>query len=599
MNTTKVEKKAVSVVRDRINRIEYFEDHIPDGDKGLLLDGHITIFRDDSGKKSSFVGNISTQVKGTETIKDLSKENIGYDVSVEDLKGFQKIGGNLFFVVAIKGEKTRIYYIAFTPVRLAILLSNCENQGHKRVNMLALPDKDDLVYSIVSTAYEDIKKQSSFSANSMISIDELSGAKDIVSVKASVQGLKSSSVQGIDLFLQNDVYLYAQKKGIKIQIPVMIDPKGFHVIEKVPCEVTVNGHNFYNEIQKTMSRKKTTITVGDCLSFDLNDDSKNNSKMTFRSSDLLSKQIKDYKFIIAAIDNGGFEISGGRINLEIKEQDRVNVEHYRSRLELLIDTEKLLKKLNVKKELDTSKITEKDNQWLPYILKSVLDEEEVVLPNKELPVHALFTLGNITLLLVIAPVKGKERTYRLYDFFHSNLIFAYDKVETNERIPTSMYCALSISEYCNVDNIDYENIAEDFRKIYNTITTDMEWGLNRVMLCLLQAYDTTKMNEQLKAAEELSNLEYELFNDNSTVALLNKLQIVKRKRDLTDEEALSLYKIVESSDETKQCKIGAYILLEDDVAALSHIKSLSKEEKDFFLEYPICNLLTSRRESNG
>ncbi len=589
-NTSWVERKAVVAVKDRLMRIKMLEDHIPEGDKEVLLDGHITVYSDDSGKKAAVIGNISTQVKGTEKIADITQNSIKYDVDVEDLKGFKKMGGVLYFVVAIQENRTKIYFTAFTPVSLTILLSTCSEQTTKRITMFALPENDDILYSNICTAFFDMKRQASFSVENMIPIEELDSEHGIDSINFSLEGVRAGVDLGSELFANSDIYLYARTKDRKISIPVIADPSGFRILEKRTGIVTVQDRVYYDTVQKISSRAGTIFKIGDSLSFQLKDEKKQKIHINFKPSNWLSRQIIDYNFMIDALKNGGFEINGIALPLDIREKEEEVIHSFEQRLEILHKVKDLLTKLNVHKDLDVSKITEKDNKWLAYILKSIVDGEEIVVKNNNLSVHGLFSLGNLNLLLVISPIKGKEFTYRLYDFFDSNLVYAYDK-ENGEKVPVSMYCVLNGSDFCKVDNINYCNIAEDFRRIYNTITKDIWFGLNKVMLCLLKAYDESKMQEQLQAAEDLSKLEYELLGDRPIISKLNQIQIAKRQRKLNGEEIKILCDIIENKETDIFVRIGAHILLDNETSAWAYINELNAEDKTVFMEYPIWNFM--------
>ncbi len=75
------------------------------------------------------------------------------------------------------------------------------------------------------------------------------------------------------------------------------------------------------------------------------------------------------------------------------------------------------------------------------------------------------------------------------------------------------------------------------------------------------------------------------------------MQIVKRKRELTLQEVQKLCEIAESSESKEDLKVGAYLLLSNQVAAQVHFNKLTEEEQESFKTYPIYYFWTETAES--
>ena len=71
------------------------------------------------------------------------------------------------------------------------------------------------------------------------------------------------------------------------------------------------------------------------------------------------------------------------------------------------------------------------------------------------------------------------------------------------------------------------------------------------------------------------------------IRTLNRLQTIKRVRTLNSCEIQALWEIVEDSNTTEECKVGAYLLLEQQVPAERHFAKLTNQEKGRFQKYPI------------
>lgn len=102
-------------------------------------------------------------------------------------------------------------------------------------------------------------------------------------------------------------------------------------------------------------------------------------------------------------------------------------------------------------------------------------------------------------------------------------------------------------------------------------------------------YDIT-MNEKYYDMAQLLITKLLEVDKNNEYGIINKLQLLKRKRELSGEEIAVLEKIgEETSDDMVKCAVN--ILLENKHSARKLINQFSKEEQSFFQQFPIYNLL--------
>lgn len=104
---------------------------------------------------------------------------------------------------------------------------------------------------------------------------------------------------------------------------------------------------------------------------------------------------------------------------------------------------------------------------------------------------------------------------------------------------------------------------------------------------MLKAYD-----RQIEKDSEILNCllkvyDYLLNKDSKNeLYILNRLQIIKRKRELSEKEKRDLFKIIETT-EMKPNKTAAFLLYGDLPQAKYYYEQLSQEEKTMFDSYPI------------
>lgn len=87
-------------------------------------------------------------------------------------------------------------------------------------------------------------------------------------------------------------------------------------------------------------------------------------------------------------------------------------------------------------------------------------------------------------------------------------------------------------------------------------------------------------------AEWLMNVDDNLLSYD--IRCLNRLQVIRRQRDFTEKEIEGLCSIIENRfNSNEEALIGAYLLLDNQVAAKVHFEKLDIEKQKSFKEYPI------------
>ena len=104
---------------------------------------------------------------------------------------------------------------------------------------------------------------------------------------------------------------------------------------------------------------------------------------------------------------------------------------------------------------------------------------------------------------------------------------------------------------------------------------------------MLKAYD-----RQIEKDSEILNCllkiyDYLLTTDSSNeLYLLNRFQVIKRQRELTENEKRVLFKIIETTN-MKPNKTAAFLLYGDLLQAKYYYEQLTQDEQTMFDSYPI------------
>ena len=115
-------------------------------------------------------------------------------------------------------------------------------------------------------------------------------------------------------------------------------------------------------------------------------------------------------------------------------------------------------------------------------------------------------------------------------------------------------------------------------------------SVTSLLLNMLQGYDQQKKKDPalLNLIERLLIwMESCVPDEAPEILILNKLQVVRRKRPLNIAETLELGKLI-GKEYSPEIRCGAYLLLGETDEAQKCFDKLDANSKDRFLKFPIC-----------
>ena len=118
------------------------EPSIPTGDKGVSFDGHISVYKDNSLKKSSLAGRIPVQVKGKAVEKFSSLQTKYSKLELDDMRNYYNEGGAIFFVceVMVNGN-VEVFAKVLLPLDLKLLI---DGYGQQQTTTISLDHVNNL-----------------------------------------------------------------------------------------------------------------------------------------------------------------------------------------------------------------------------------------------------------------------------------------------------------------------------------------------------------------------------------------------------------------------------------------------------------------------
>lgn len=587
MDKKAIETLSVNAVRDCIVTSDYLDQFIADNDKEPSWDGFVYIYKSKDKKKENLKGRLPVQVKGTEN-NDFTKDEVSFPVSVADLNNYLYDGGVVFFVVYIGfgGVAKQIYYSELTPIKIRVILSEAVEQKTKNIKLKKFPTNPNERAMIFLNCLENCQKQSSFSNAKLYSLDDLEkqGVLEGITIPVSTVG----NIDPKTALLTNEVYIYANIKGSAIPQPIEAIPKGLLTKEEREAKIIVGDRVLYDKVSICRDANTTTTLFGESFSM-VAKRSDGSIKIKYRSANKIRILATDLDFILSYISQGYFTYDGVNIPFDKENADlsKFSIEEENKRLQYVRKIVQMLDMLGCKKDIDIKTLKDQDWKNLDYLITAFVDKEPVANLKEDLPGILTVPIGNLKFLLCCENIEGSKGTYRLFDFFKTDLTLVYENSH-GDKLAISQYAILHSDDLIKTDNIRFDVLLPSFQKVERHSETMMR--ANFFLLDLLEAYDKSEGRpEIINTAEDFSDwlmtaTEEELPYD---IRLINKLQTVKRMRALTIDEVKELFRIVESSNSKDDILVGAYLLLDQQAAAEIHFERLSEPQQEEFRKYPI------------
>jgi len=366
----------------------------------------------------------------------------------------------------------------------------------------------------------------------------------------------------------------------------------FTFSKKVDRCVSVGGSIFYNEYENTIEDGRIIVKIADVMTLNMPLDVKDNRKPDVKmitKAKFLSNAIHEAEFAIAIYDAGKLTI--GDLELEMKVNEPEYIDDLRERLKALKELQEVLDKLHVSKPFDLSGITDDQSRLIDILISTVGKGETVNLPNQESTLIVM-EISNVKLLLWCAA--NTDGICKFGDFFDKSIRLSYKISETEcfEASPFSYLQNDTLWERC--DNINYDDVINSAIAVCN----QNEQGYimaNYDVLSVIQAADalqntdSDKWSKLLECANKLTEwlIKNDIHSELIPVHICNKLQIIKRQRELSESEISQLETMYQDDSVSECIKAGVLLLLDrqDEFSKLFGV--LSTEEQAMLQGFPI------------
>lgn len=578
--SNKIEVAAVSCVTDAFYQSQRLDPYIPTHDKEPVWDGNIYILHGNKG-----YSKIPSQVKG-KCVKKLST-NPKFPVTIVNLENYKRDGGVAYFVVFIIDNEKRPYYHLLTPIDLKRYIKQANGQKEIAIPLRPLPEVTGEVENEFIQFFYDCKKQTSFSNNEVLSLEEV--IKKGYPINYQIHGVTNSE-DAAKYAASHYTYLYANigDKDNKVLFPIGDQPYKIMMLSRVKQDVRCGDNTYFREYSAGQDDKHWEICIDECFRLTHNfgeSESRISINLDNRNLERFYEQLS---FIYDIYKNKELFLGEYRLDMaSIKESDLKDVVGQYKYWTDIIETLRMVH-CDLSR-IDISKLEDQDFDNLSLLKRAILDKE-LIIQKHELSDITTMHFGPYKVLLWTKKVA--EQTYSISDFFsiRSKYIFAVEN-SSGEKIASSIFSAVFMrDDFATFVNIDYKNFIKSYEEAAR-YSRDISNIANNDVLRMINGYDNATIKDErlLKYALKLTDWIAYLpeKEDIAFVYKLNRLQIKRRLYGLfSDEEKNELLDLSES-DIPAFGKWAANILLGESIRAQRYWNKMTHDEQESYKKYPI------------
>lgn len=579
MNTIKIEKGAVEAIKRVIRLHDKMDELLEENDKGPSWDGDIYLYDNSDLKVEHIQYRIPTQIKGKNDKRLLNKKSITFPVEYRNLRNYFRDGGVCYFVIAVSddGEKAAIFYNALTPIKLQAILKGSEKklpEQTKNIPLLRLEKNDkDILYKLLLQFGHDSGEQGSGElVRKSISASDL---KNVDSIRMTAYASDQNEILGNMQI--GEVCLFGHLANSDIWVPFSYETQtNMEIAQKVKRNESfgVDGVVYYDNFEVVRKADETVyIRLSENLELRLSE-----NKVHFDPKSDLETVIRDVRFLEAMQHGSGLYI-GKRKVLGYKEQK------LGSNLQKAIRDYKLLQLVTNKFGLTIRERIEgfTEDDWKALNELVAIFKGDIVPKHGEVAYHMWWWQGKIVPFII---TREDTQQAQVENIFHPQQLNVYTHTDEKEyELP--IYINLTRSVWESLYDVPEEYLLEDLERYeYNHGT---EGNFSLLFVELLSSYDDTGNEKYFNMARLISD-KLIFVSPQNEYWKINKLQLLRRKRPLSEEEMQELESIEKNSEDKKTiCAVN--ILLENKRMAQKVLEEMDDEDRGVFVTYPIYNLL--------
>jgi len=601
VDTKAIEEKALNHFKSFIEDSKVISQFIADNDKEPCWDGHLYLYADGIKDKEHLQGRVPVQIKGTEVDSFVTKK-WKYKLEKADLKAYLE-EPTFFIVCQVKRDsKDRmLFFRELLPDLVNKLLRDMGKNETRKTLFHPLTDDLKEFEDQLMVFLSNSKKMIGFAHSNLLSMEEAL-KKGIKEFSFIVPTKYADRLQLMKYLSTHSSYIYAKiSKELDVDMPLSNGPGRFIFQRDDDGEVRVGDRVYFKGYHNEIKEGRIIIKIGNVMTINMpmdNTDMEQTTVKLITKAKYLKESINEAEFGVALNETG--VLSVGKLDLKMNVHEKEYVEELRQKLMRWKELDNVLDKLHVTKPFDLTAITDGQGKLIDLLIETVGKGNMVNLPGQETTL-LFWEIGNIKLLLWCAV--GKDGMCAIGDFFDRSIRIAY-KISEDETINVSPYSYLQLDKlWEKVDNIDFDSIiasAEEAARQHEYCYMMSNYDV-LAMITAADALEKTDVERSKKLLEEALKLdewliEKEIKDKMRPLHIINKMQILKRQRELTADERQTLEDMLNEEFAKDMVKAGVYLLLDRQGDFQQIFEKMQEDEKKSVKEFPIWRFV---RESEG
>lgn len=580
MNTTQIEEMGINQLEHLFLRTKFIKPVLNKMDKYPIWDGEIIVYKTQNMDKENIYFRIPVQVK-SELMKvkqDIEK----YSVSLSDLEKYSTEGGVLFIKVIYDEDSDKSYFYMRNIMKgdiNDILKSVSEKQKTKKIELIEVTVEDIIPLCMNFNLHRQLQMQLPTISNDY----QIQNVSDIHTF---------GYINQINDILKTEQYAYV-KTGFNLY--AYVGKVRFDIIYNTDfIEISTKKKKYYDRVISLFEKDRQSIKINNYVEIQ-------NQKLCISNNDnldaTLADTIYDLEFVLDLYQNKNIKIGNNDYIYFEFESEEVQIEdkikHVENNLKFFKGAATILERLNIPLNMVRIKNVIEDEKNVCKIDEIINNNRLIILNDieSEFVVDSVKILGYIFLIYF---VRQKNGAYKGYDFIHDDFVYDNLVVEDNEKIQLSRYFNLPCEVLSNMI-IEKENVIKEIKNATKNEATDTY--INNLMLEFIKAYDINNDKNYLFIATEINKILRKQRNFyNEKLFKINKFQILKRLNKLSDSDKNNILKMKLDDNEEKMFKCSCCLLLDDYDEFMIYFYTLSNEEKKWYCNWAIFNLLDDKNK---
>jgi len=533
-------------------------------DKTVSWDGELILLSDAAGSKKN-AKKASVQVKSEHINKPKISENSSpINLVKEDLENYASNGGIILikieYINDVYGIYTKFLYvnelndlIKKTNINKTIRCERCRTTKEFLTGFLSFHDN----------MYHQFKEP--------IEISKL-GKIDNIVINTVVE--KSQGLLNLDIF-GNKTKVYAKLNNNLIPIKETIT----EVKENRMLNVTFDDDSKLVPFVYIKNQKDSKMMIQHYIEYNLKTGQFN---LTIQPEYEVKKIVEAIDFIYRFVN--AKKVMFGKNQVDVNEYSMITDELKKTQQYSLKIVE-LFDKLGINLNGFTVNDVNQYKQEIHILLEGYLDHSPMLAESESDRFYNSIKIKDHAFVLIFDRVSTIEKRYHCRNFTEIDLSV---DVEVEDKVVEFTGYVMLPPEILAYMDIRFEHFKAEIDKYVATDETTLNL-FSKMQLHFINAYDLSKKDVLLDCAKYINGLN--VFEEG--IASINDLQMIKRKREFTDDEKerVLLAHIKEDHVLYQEFECCKNILVEEYARLMLNYAKLDDSQKEFFITWPIVNLL--------